>query len=350
MLVASSQPIAAAIERTDFFRRSPFALGGPGRHKEWQHFVVLAPQLDLLVNFSACDDVRPGAPQGAEFPRIVLLLREGTWDGDVETFSTENTRIVGGRIAADLSHNGLEFRDGKFFISVKLAERPIAVDLVLTPVTLPAFVPTVAMLDGPPMHWVVVPRLEATGTVRTMHGVHRLERVLTYHDHNWGCFLWGNDISWEWGFVLPEERTVPWCMTFVRLTNRSRTGVLMQNLLLWRRERLVGIYRERSFTMHADLAYARPPGVFKVPRVMALLAPETVPDVPRSLFVRAEDGNDWIECHCEARDVAQVLIPSETKLGVTIFNEVAARTTVRGLFAGEEIAFSGRSILEFIRA
>jgi hypothetical protein len=34
---------------------------------------------------------------------------------------------------------------------------------------------------------------------------------------------------------------------------------------------------------------------------------------------------------------------------VTIFNEVSARSTVRGSFGGEAFAFEGRSIMEFIR-
>ena len=48
-------------------------------------------------------------------------------------------------------------------------------------------------------------------------------------------------------------------------------------------------------------------------------------------------------------DVSQVLIPSETELGVTIFNEVLGRSRVHGRIAGEEIDFSGNSVVEHIR-
>ena len=351
-LQARSGPhgIADAIARTDYFRRSPHSVGGFGHHKEWQHFVILTQAFDLLVNFSLSDEVRAGAPPGSELPRIVLLLRETSWDGDVDTFPMKNSRVGGGKIAAMFGCNSLDFRDGQFKISVTLQDRPIAVDLHLTPLTQPAVVPTVTMLDGPPLHWVVVPRLTVSGTVTLAERAYALDGAPAYHDHNWGHFLWGNDVAWEWGFVLPDNTTVPWSLTFVRLTNRSRTTTLMQNLLLWKHEHLVAIFRDKNFNVRTDLAYLRTRKVFKVPRVMALLAPETPTDVPASFEVRAENDGDWIECRCVAVDVAQVLIPSETTLGVTIFNEVAAQTTVCGRFRGEDLSFGGRSILEFIRA
>src|SRR5262249_37636824 len=139
-------------------------------------------------------------------------------------------------------------------------------------------------------------------------------------------FLWGHDVAWEWGFVLPESECVPCCLTFVRLTNRARTAALEQGLFLWRAERAVGVFRQHDVRFATDPTLLKPRRIFKVPRAMALVTPEAACDVPRSLEVHAAAGRDWVECRAEACQVAQVLIPSETGLGVTIFNEVTART------------------------
>ncbi|MBI4516545.1 MAG: hypothetical protein HY699_12105 [Deltaproteobacteria bacterium] len=338
-----------AIERIDFVRRSPFALGGARHHKEWQHFVVLSAELDLLVNFSYCDDARPRALQGAEFPRLVLLLRERGWDGDVEQFAMAEATSRGGRIDLTFGGNRLRFHDGRFLIAVALRERPITVELALAPVTQPAYVPSIPMLDGPPLNWVVVPRLQVRGVVTVAGRRYQLDGAPAYHDHNWGHFLWGHDVSWEWGFVLPESETVPWCLTFVRLTDRARTRALAQQLLLWRGAHLLALFRECDLEAEAELVHLRPAQVFKVPRVMALVAPECSTDVPRSYEVRARARGDWLTCRCTGSDMAQVVIPSETRLGVTIFNEVSARASVQGCIDGERVEFCGRSILEFIR-
>jgi hypothetical protein len=329
--------------------------GQPRRHKEWQHFVILAPAVDLLVNFSCCDDARSLAAPEDEFPRIVLLVRPAEhtrrveWDGDVETFDVGRAQVRGGLIDMTLAHNRLVFEDGAFHISVRLAERPVGLELRLVPRTMPVFVPRIPMIEGPLLNWVVVPRLDVHGWLEVGDRRFTFERAPAYHDHNWGPFLWGHDCSWDWGFVLPDEADSPWSLTWVRLSNRARTTALAQYLLLWRREGMQRIFCERQLELRVPLAHLRPPRVFKVPRAMSLVAPEVVADVPCWLEVSGRAEGDWIECRAEAYDMAQVLIPSEARLGVTIFNEVAARTEVRGRVAGEDVRFAGKSILEFIR-
>ncbi|HZR80793.1 MAG TPA: hypothetical protein VFD92_06830 [Candidatus Binatia bacterium] len=352
--------LAAAIAMTDFLRRSPSSIGGQAGHKEWQHFAILARDVDLLVNFSLCDDVRPGAEPGAETPRIVVLVRERGaasgrggvaacgWDGDVESFRRRDAIVRGGALDLDLAHNRLRFDDA-FHVDVALGDRPIRIALRLRPLTMPAFVPGIPMLDGPPLSWVVVPRLEVTGTLAIGDRDYALDGAPAYHDHNWGHFLWGHDVAWEWGFVLPDDAAVPWCVTFVRLTNRARTLALAHKVLVWRGADLVRVFREGEVRAETALGYLRRPSLFKIPRALALTAPGSLADVPAWMETRAVADADRLECRSEPFDVAQVLIPSETELGVTIFNEVAARTHVRGRIAGEAVEFSGRSIMEFIR-
>ena len=83
---------------------------------------------------------------------------------------------------------------------------------------------------------------------------------------------------------------------------------------------------------------------------MALASPRRAANVPAEFAVAGRRRDDWLECRCVPEALAQVLIPSEAKLGTTIFNEVVARSHVRGEIRGESFEFTGRSILEFIRA
>lgn len=350
MLGSGRHQIADAIASTDFVRRSPASVGRRGGHKEWQHFAILAPEVDLLVNFSLCDDARPGTPAGQESPRVVVLARTAAgWDGDVESFGSADAVVRGGGIDLSFLHNRLYLDREGFHISVALRARPVRAELRLEPVSMPAFVPSIPMLEGPPLNWVVVPRLAVSGTLTVGGRTQRLDGALAYHDHNWGRFQWGHDVAWEWGFVLPDDSATPWCLTFVRLTNRARTLALAHKLLLWRGPHLVRVFRESEINAEVDLACLRLPQVAKYPRPLALVAPELFTDVPARVTTRGRADDDWLDCHCEAFDLAQVLIPSETEIGVTIFNEVSARAAVRGVVGGESVAFSGRAIMEFIR-
>ena len=85
-------------------------------------------------------------------------------------------------------------------------------DLVLHPMSMPGRAPNLTREDGPPIHWVVIPRLRAEGTIEIDGVVHHLQNAPAYHDHNWGYWSWGDDFAWEWGFGLDEDPENPWNM------------------------------------------------------------------------------------------------------------------------------------------
>ena len=344
--------LARAVTRLDWFRRSPFAVGGRGGHKEWHHFCVLAPGLDLLVNFSFCDDVRPTAARGTELARLTVLVRDatGTWDGDVIAFPPDAVRVVGGGIDVELGRNHLRFVDGAYDVEVALPGRALTAKLRLEPRTAPAFAPNIPLPDGPPLHWVLMPRLHASGRIAWGKHVTEFDDGMAYHDHNWGHFLWGHRFSWIWGFALPDDPASPWSLAFVRLMDRARTAVLAQGLFLWRGERQHRVFRDADVALTCDVRCLRGRPVLKVPRVMGLLAPDVLSDVPRRVEMTAEADGDVLAWRFDAADGVQVVLPSDTDMGVTIINEVAGRLRLEGFVGGERVTMDGRAVCEFLGA
>ncbi len=345
---ARRHAIDDAIARTDYTRRSPFSVGGRGGHKEWHHFCILGPDIDLLVNFSLSDDIRPGVAAGTELPRLTLLVRTDGWDGDVELFPSEQVRTRGGQVDLTFGPNRLHFSDGVYRIVVALEDRPVTVDLELRSLTVPGVAPNIPLPDGPPLHWAIVPRLRANGRARVAGREYRFTNVLAYHDHNWGHFLWGHAFSWIWGFSLPHDAEVPWSLAFVRLANRTRTHALAQGLFLWKGAWNHRVFLDDELALHVDSGYLRAPRVLKIPRPMALLSPDVPTDVPRSVEMHAHGDGDSLLYRFEAHDLAQVVIPSETDLSVTIINEVTGKSSLHGKIRGETVAVEGRAICEFL--
>jgi hypothetical protein len=341
--------ITQAILRADYFRRSPFALGGPQGHKEWLHFCVYGQDIDVLANFSICDDVRPGAISGTEFARVTVLVREQEWDGDVDLYESSAVLVPGGRVEATFGSNYVVFEDGEYHIFLKLRDRPIAMDLHLRPMTMPSLANNIQLDPGPPINWLVVPRLVARGTVRVGDREHHIENAPAYHDHNWGHFAWGRDFAWEWGFALPHDPRVPWSLVFVRLSDRAHTRALMQAIFLWKGMRQTRVLRAADVEVR-HIGHLRPARVFKVPRVMGLISPDILPDVPARLWVRGEGDGDEVECVFDARDGAQVIVPNDHDFGVTIINEVSGTVRLSGQVRGETVQMEGRAIFEFLGA
>lgn len=347
---AASAP-ARVLESHGYLRGSNSRWTAEPGHKEWLHFAIHDGPLDLLVNVSLVDDLGARARPGDQIARSVCLAREGTaegaWFGDIDHYRPSEVRSPTGKLDLAFAHNRAVFRRGALELRASMRRVPIAVDLVLEPLTLPVQKNNVLVDGCPPIQWLVVPRLAATGRVTLDGREYRLERALAYHDHNWGYFRWGKNFAWEWGYAAPEETDNPWTLVFVRLLDRGHLSDLMQTVFIWKHERQVKLFRGAELSVWHD-GLLRPRRVFKLPRVMGLASPANVTDVPRRLEIRAERGPDRVAMTFVTKDVAQVIIPNDDDMGVTIIHEVAGDVVVDGRIDGERVELTAPSIFEFL--
>jgi len=344
--------VEESVHRDGYLRRSPFAVGGEGDHKEWLHFVVHTPDVDLLVNFSLVDDVRPEARPGAEVARIVVLTRTrgGSWDGAVERFAPREVSVRGGEVDLRFGANAVRFRDGAFELRVALRERPISIALRMKPLVMPAHFNNVRLEAADrPIHWILLPRLEAEGEACIAGETFRFRGAPAYHDHDWGHFHWGRDFAWEWGYSLPTESSNPWSLVFVRMSDRGRHRAYTQALFLWKGARHQRIFRDHELSI-ASQGFLRVPRVFKLPPVMSLLSPGSAADVPARLEVSAQGRSDEVSFVFESEDVGQVCIPDDVDDdGVTTINEVTGQLRLEGRVRGETVRIESWAMFEFVR-
>lgn len=316
-------------------------------YKEWHHFCILGSDVQAILNLNLSGDVRPGATHGAQLARVLLLAHGRAWSGDVDSIPMRDVVVRPGFIDLRFGHNMARFENGIFELSAALQDYPVGLVLQLRPVTLPLLMRSNTPIGPGTINWLVVPRLFASGTITIGQRVHVLNEVAAYHDHNWGKWLWGHDFAWEWGFMLPDQADVPWSVVFNRTTNRARSHVLELTLALWKGEALYRIFTQDEIKVHSTgyLSLSRPP---KLPRVMALVAPESTADIPSFLDITATTGDDYLLYHFESEDAAQIIIPNDTDLGVTIINEVAGHARLEGVVRGEPIEMEGKTIFEFL--
>jgi hypothetical protein len=339
--------IAKLIAQTDCFHFLPFSDPNSAWYKEWHHFCIMGNGVEAIINLNLSGDTRLATKTSSHLARMVLLVREQSWDGDVDTIPPRDALAYAGLIDLQFGHNTIHFQDGIFYLSVALRDRPISIKLNLRAVTYPMLMRSNAPIGEGTINWVVVPKLIANGTIANGPEVYTLRNVPAYHDHNWGHWLWGHDFAWEWGFALPEQVDSPWSLVFDRTTNRARSHTLELTLALWKGETLHRVFTQYEITTN-PIGYFGPRRISKFPRVMALVAPELTTDIPQALEITAAAGGDSLRAFFTAYDVAQVVIPNETDLGVTIINEVSGRLTLRGEIKGEPVNIEGRAIFEFL--
>jgi hypothetical protein len=336
--------IPKVISLTDYLRLPTRLEPGAERHKEWHHFCILHPEVQVIANLSLMR--RPGSAAPDWDARLVLLVKEMGWDGDVDIIPFRDARASRGSLDLQLGHNQVVFRDGCYHLSISLQKRPITLQLTLRPVAYP-LIRRNTPISGGKINWVVIPRLEAYGSVVVGRNVYRLQAAPAYHDHNWGQWQWGDDFAWQWGFALPGQAGNPWCVVFDRMTDRSRRTALELKLSLWKGDRLLRLFMQDEIRLEQS-GFISMPRLDKFPRPMSLLAPERTTDVPRRFAVQAQRGADGVECVFTAEHVAQIVVPNETDLGVTVINEVGGSLALSGEIKGERIAMQGRGFFEFL--
>jgi hypothetical protein len=342
--------IARAIQEVDYFRRSPSRIGGLSAHKEWQHFIVHARGADVLINFNLLDDRWMDDPADREVHRLIFLVRaDGTWRGGVERFERSEVALQSGEIGARFGESTLAFGDGRYHVSVRLREWPLTADLTFEPLTAPLSVQSQPLCPGRSMSYVLVPRLLCRGHV-TLGGRHiEIDCAPAYHDHNWGCFQWGEDFSWEWGAAQPASMDCPWSVVYAHMLDRRRLVSRRCGIFVCQGERLHRLFRDDEIRIRSDGRLERTPLV-QVPPVMRLLG-GGLRDVPARIELSARDQTDTLELTFEAGDALQVILPNDGDVdGVSVLNEVTGRVSARGCVRGARVEWDGPGLFEFLRS
>jgi hypothetical protein len=326
----------------DCFRRHMASPGVRG-FREWHHFGIVAGDIDVLVNFNLLDSVEGAAPEA----RVAALVRDGEWRGALERYEPAAVGLRVGRLSATFGESSLAFEGGAYRLSIKLDAGRVEAALVLRPLALPFIARNVEIAAAKPLHWLVVPRLLASGRISVEGRVRMIHDAMAYHDHNWGH--WGADCGWDWGFGLPSDPADPWSLVFARLDNRTRSVTRLQALLLWNGAVLRRVIRDGDlrFDRHG---LVRRPRLHKLPPVMGLLSPGDLTEAPRRLRITFESDGDHGVAVFEAEDVAQIIVPDDGRSGLQIINEVSASYHLDGTIRGTRVLTTGRAIFEHAHA
>ncbi len=225
---------------------------------------------------------------------------------------------------------------------------------MLTPL-FPPTTPTCVRL-GPrtAMHWLMVARLSTWGRLYLSGQRFELTGAPAYHDHNWGQFDWGDDISWEWGYAHADDDaddddrdqlTAVWA----RVSDGRRERTLSQTLLFWRRSRLERIFQGHELDFRPTGACAASPGL-TLPRIANLIAPGPAAGVPEALSVKAHGYGDELELVFRPRAVARIGVPGDRDpFRLMLLNEAVGDASLCGTTQGGPFSRSGSAVGEFMR-
>ena len=337
--------MTSALARSDFVRAPMLAAADPRGYKEWHHVVVDGRAAHILLNFSLNTEIVGGITQLA--PRVIVIAHDRRWTGAIERFGTEDLSVSPDFGGLTIGDSRMRVTPDGYRVQIDLPRPGIRGEIAFTPVSRP-FVVNNQPVGAGRMSWLFVPRLRADGWLRVGGAEHRLERELAYHDHNWGRFWWGDDFGWTWGTILPTERTDPWSLVYLQMTDRNRLRFQSQAVYLWHRDEPAAMLLRSAVTTHTHGTLIRDADC-TLPPAMRLVVDGQVPGVPERVEIAARRGADAVHAEFRAASYARLVHPSEMHLDrSTVLCETSGTAHVTGTIAGQRLDFTGAGVFEFL--
>lgn len=277
--------------------------------------------------------------------RVITIFSDKDWAGQVDR--CDRPQIRRGEIDASFADAGMRWRNGAYEIWQRGAG--IALEITLTPVSIPSLTHNIPLGGGSHLSWCLLPRLKASGRL-TVNGENiSFQEQGAYHDHNWGQFHWGGNFSWEWGCAFPEDPAIPWTLVFARMNSRDRHSITATSAFVLHKGRHLRYFRNAEVQLNTSEDNDTKI-VGRIPSAAALLLPDEDHDVAKLTTVHARRGQDWLDAEIVSKTRGQVLVPSELDYcKVVRLNEASARVKVAGNCAGKPLEFEGPGLLEVVR-
>lgn len=309
-------------------------------HKQWVHATISSPQITLVANFSTL------AGELEPCHRLTTLVFTDSVVGNVQACAAEACRTAPWRSSIRFAASHMVDTGEGFELIVDEPALELRAELQLRALAHPSTLHNLR-IGGGVLHWAVVPRLLASGTIWHRGHAHEIVDAPAYRDRNWGAFDFGG-VAWDWGYVLPDNRDCELAVVFARMLDVSRTRVFDQHALVWTGRSLLGSFRGGEITFVPD---GRASGPFPtVPAVLALCRPGHASDIPQRLVVAAASARGRLAVEFTRTATARVLVPSDAGLGTTAIHESLGRAYARGHIDGQPIELTGHGFVEAVHA
>ncbi len=191
------------------------------------------------------------------------------------------------------------------------------------------------------INWFVAsPKMEANGELTINKGTlsektYFLENVKGYHDHNWGYWLWQDDLGWDWGQASEtnlNDSSGKFTFSFGNITNNNHSQSKGALLEIWKNRKIISSFRNEDVQIHRE-------------RMISL------PQLPNNTFplvtiLNAKSGDDEISLVFTTEHVTPVMLPVPG--GYRIIWELTGEYNVSGYVDGKILSYRTKGYLEYV--
>ncbi len=160
-----------------------------------------------------------------------------------------------------------------------------------------------------------------------MEKTYILRNVRGYHDHNWGYWLWNDDLGWDWG-----QANGKYTFAFGNITNNNHTKSKSAVLDVWKDKKIISTFMDDKIQIRRN-------------RMM------TIPQLPDNPFplvtvLNANSGDDRLNIVFTTERFTPILIPFEG--GYRVIWELSGTYNVSGYIDRKPAMYQTKGYLEYV--
>lgn len=317
-------------------------------YNEWHYFNVMDEEqgLSLITTFKLSGDIYNTSKSSAQ----VLLNYSTPDDGNIiidyypitphqVEFSSETPDLRINTSTVTLTKKG-------YHVYVESADSLTVFDAMFKPFTEPAPLFIAPYEPGRVVNWLVAsPKMKVTGTLTIRKGTaqehtYTLKNVRGYHDHNWGYWLWQDDIGWDWGQASESKNHLDgndvgkYAFCFGNVTDNEHTVSRGAVLNIWKNKKIIARFEDEEIQI----------------KHYEMIAP--IPEFPNNFFpmstvLTANDGENNMSISFITGDVSPLPIPTGIDKYLVIW-ELTGTYEFSGFIDGKPVSYTSKGFMEYV--
>jgi hypothetical protein len=322
-------------------------------YNEWHYFNVIDEEqnLSFMTTLKLSGDIYDPIPFSSSVATVVLSYSTPDGEnitGDFYPITPDYVEYSNETPDLRINSSTVTLTDEGYHVHVESADGQTVFDAVFKPFTEPSplFIATPSE-PGRVINWLVAsPKMKVNGTLTIEKGTEQektytLENVRGYHDHNWGYWLWQDDIGWDWGQASESKNHLDgndvgkYAFCFGNVTNNGHNESRGAVLNIWKNKKIIARFENETIQIqHYNMT--------TVP----------IPELQNNSFplvtvLNANDSENTMSISFITEDVT----PLPVLVGVDkylVIWELTGTYVVSGCIDGKPVSYTSKGFMEYV--
>ncbi len=323
-------------------------------YNEWHYFNVIDEEqnLSFMTTLKLSGDIYNPIPFNSSVATVVLSYSTPDGEnttGDFYPINPDYVEYSSETPDLRIYSNTVTLTEEGYHVHVESADSQTVFDAMFKPFTEPA--PFFTAMPSEPdrmINWLVAsPKMKVTGNLTINRGTpdettYTLENVRGYHDHNWGYWLWQDDIGWDWGQASESKNHLDgndvgkYAFCFGNVTNNAHNESRGAVLNIWKNKKIIARFENETIQIqHYNMT--------TLPQIPELQNNS----FPLVTVLNANDSENTMSISFITEDVT----PLPVLVGVDkylVIWELTGTYVVNGCIDGKPVSYTSKGFMEYV--